>query len=80
MKNTLIEAGKQGIKEPISDPLQTKEWASPKLAPEEHAWIEEITGRTLSNEEAQSLLHAAKLTASWDDVFRKRQETISPAK
>ena len=33
------------------------EWLSPKLAPEEHAWVERLVGRTLSTEEAQSFLH-----------------------
>lgn len=45
---------------------------SPKLHPEEHAWIEGIIGRTLSNEEAQALLREAKLTASWEDIYGKR--------
>jgi hypothetical protein len=46
---------------------------SPRLAPEEHAWIEEMTGRTLTNDEAQSLLREAKLTASWEDIYGKRR-------
>ena len=45
---------------------------TPKLHPDEHAWIEQLTGRTLSNEEAQSLLREAKLTASWEDIYGKR--------
>lgn len=44
----------------------------PQLAPEEHAWIERLTRRTLSNDEAQSLLREAKLTASWEDIYGKR--------
>jgi len=45
---------------------------SPLLAPEEHAWIEQLTGKTLTNEEAQTLLRAAKLTASWEDIYGKK--------
>jgi hypothetical protein len=44
----------------------------PNLAPEEHAWIERVVGRSLSNDEAQLLLREAKLTASWEDIYGKR--------
>jgi hypothetical protein len=52
--------------------MTTAEWLSPKLAPEEHAWIEQLVGRTLSNEEAQMLLHEAILAASWNYIQAKR--------
>jgi hypothetical protein len=45
---------------------------SPLLAPAEHAWIEQLTGKTLTNEEAQTLLREAKLIASWEDIYGKR--------
>ncbi len=50
---------------------------SPLLAPEEHAWIEQLTGKTLTNEEAQTLLREAKLTASWEDIHGKRRADVA---
>lgn len=38
----------------------------PALAPEEHAWIEEHVGRTLTNEQAQLALREAKLTGAFN--------------
>jgi hypothetical protein len=45
---------------------------SPALHPDEHAWIEQLVGRALTNEEAQALLREAKLTASWEDIYGKK--------
>jgi hypothetical protein len=56
----------------IADLLHREDWVSPTLAPEEHAWVEDLVGRTLTSEEAQGLLHEAKLLASWGSIEAKR--------
>lgn len=52
--------------------MDTSQNEIPKLHPAEHAWIEQLTGKTLTNDEAQALLREAKLTASWEDIYGKR--------
>jgi hypothetical protein len=58
-----------------SEPKNEGKKFFPLLAPEEHAWIEEITGKKLSNEEAQMLIREATLNASWEAIYDKRRQS-----
>ena len=45
----------------------------PKLDPEEHRFVEQLMGRTLTNEEAQILLYTATLKAAFETWLQGRK-------